>query len=114
MIKLRTPISCRASRAMRAAGMPVMALAGRRFRHAVAHAVQVIRQLLIAYAVAVQEGFILRAQLLDFVSQRQHQRHVGIRPDRDPPALTNPGQSSRIGLMLTTGVPFCASFAAKA
>lgn len=49
-MKLRTPISCRASSAIRAAGMPVMAL----------------------------------AQPLDFISQRQHQRHVGIRPDRDP------------------------------
>ncbi|CVG60978.1 Uncharacterised protein [Serratia marcescens] len=64
---------------------------GRRFRHAVAHAVQVIRQLLIAHAVAAQEGFVLRAQPLNFVSQRQHQRHVGIRPDRDPLRVDEPG-----------------------
>ena len=59
-MKLRTPISCRASSAIRAAGMPVMGWPSRGFRHAVTGAVQVIRQLLIAHAVLLQEGFILR------------------------------------------------------
>ena len=55
-----------------------------RFCHAVVGAAQIIRQLAIAGAVAIEESFVLSATALDFIRQGQHQRHVGIRANWDP------------------------------